>query len=205
MWGSRSPGLYGGGAVARRRLNDVELGNVFLALSASLRALAGHFGRLADHYKAPPSDDDAPTGEHEVPWLALARRELGQREVPGPESNPRIQEYLRAVPLADARVVDETPWCSAFVNWCCREAGVLRSNSAAARSWLKVGEECDERKGAIAVLWRGSRHGWQGHVGFVVGWDATRVLLLGGNQGNAVSEKWYPKSRVLDYRWPVSR
>ncbi len=188
----------------RRRLNEVELGNVYLALAAAHRTMAANYGLLADHLKAPVvSEDEVPTGQHEVPWLVLARRELGQREIRGEEDNPRITEYLSRTNLPEKFHRDETAWCGAFVTWCCKEAGVLYSSQATARSWLSVGEKCTVRKGAICVLWRNSPNSWEGHVGFVVDWKPDRVLLLGGNQGNAVTEKWYPTSRVLGYRWPV--
>ncbi len=187
------------------RLTDAELGNRLLVISAALRTVATQCGVLAAHLKSPPVDETAVVVPTEPPWMAIARREIGQKEIPGAEDNPRIQEYLRTTPLRDTQIVDETPWCSAFVNWCCKQSGVLMSNSAAARSWLKVGEACQLQLGAIVVLFRGDPKGWQGHVGFVAGWNHKSVKILGGNQANAVSEKWYPRSRVLDYRWPVSR
>jgi hypothetical protein len=39
-------------------------------------------------------------------------------------------------------------------------------------------------------------------VGFLEDWDDGRVKLLGGNQGDAVSEAWFPMERVLGYRVP---
>jgi hypothetical protein len=45
-----------------------------------------------------------------------------------------------------------------------------------------------------------------GHVGFVVGEDMARhaLLLLGGNQGNAVSVAAFDRNRVVGYRWPAA-
>jgi hypothetical protein len=54
----------------------------------------------------------------------------------------------------------------------------------------------------VAVLQRGADSS-QGHVAFWIGAKGDRVLLLGGNQGNAVSVAAYPVFRVLGYRWPV--
>ena len=51
--------------------------------------------------------------------LAKARGELGVQEDTGPGSNPRVIEYLHSTTLeGGAASTDETPWCSAFVNWC---------------------------------------------------------------------------------------
>ena len=43
-----------------------------------------------------------------------------------------------------------------------------------------------------------------GHVGFAVGKDtAGRLLVLGGNQGNAVSIAAFDVARAIGYRWPA--
>ena len=53
--------------------------------------------------------------------------------------------------------------------------------------------------GCIAVF---ERKGG-GHVGFVVGTDERgRLMVLGGNQGDAVTIAPFDKSRVLGYRYP---
>lgn len=55
----------------------------------------------------------------------------------------------------------------------------------------------------MVVFWRGSRGGWLGHVGFYAGRDAQgRILVLGGDQGNAVSVRPYSADQLLGYRWP---
>lgn len=138
-----------------------------------------------------------------VPWLIVALDELadGVLEVPGPGSNPRILDYLATVGLSN--VGDETPWCAGFVQWCLQQAGRPGTGRAAARSYLRWGRQTTADVGAVAVLWRGSPKGWQGHVGFVLDKDAATVTLLGGNQGDRVSVARYPVERVLDYRIPA--
>lgn len=45
-----------------------------------------------------------------------------------------------------------------------------------------------------------------GHVGLLVGEDtAGNLLILGGNQGNAVNIRAFPRDRVLAYRWPPGK
>lgn len=138
------------------------------------------------------------------PWMEIAYHELGVAEVPGPGDNPRVVEYLQSTTLgAPDNENDETPWCSAFVNWCITQAGLQGTDSAWARSWLEWGREPespDEWKGCICVLSRGTN---SGHVGFLVDWDDEQVKLLGGNQSDAVSEAWFPVERVLGYRVPA--
>lgn len=137
------------------------------------------------------------------PWLKIAIKEKGIEEVPGPGDNPRIVEYLKSTSLgAPDNRNDETPWCSAFVNWCVEQAGLKGTNSAWARSWLEWGREQDigdSWVGCICVLSRGDG----GHVGFLVAYNDDQVKLLGGNQGNAVSEAWFSMDRVLGYRVPA--
>lgn len=137
--------------------------------------------------------------------MAVARREIGVREIPGPDSNPRIIEYWRGVGTFD----DETAWCSAFANWVCREAGLEGTGKPNARSWVNWGvpvELVGIKPGDVVVFWRGSPGGWQGHVGFFAGYNgAGNLLVLGGNQGDCVSIKPYPVSRLLAVRRAVER
>lgn len=147
-------------------------------------------------------DDDTPV------WMAVAERELetGVREIKGQRHNPRIVEYHRATTLSGrgAGGRDETPWCSSFVNFCMAQAGVKGTRSARARSWLKWknGEELEvPRRGCVVVFSRPPKKS-QGHVAFFAEEDGDRIIVLGGNQGDQVSLKAYPKSRLLGYRWP---
>jgi uncharacterized protein (TIGR02594 family) len=135
-------------------------------------------------------------------WLEIAQKEIGVKEVYGGNDNPRIIEYHTKTSLKAQG--DETAWCSSFVNWCIDKAGMKGTNSAAARSWLAWGVRIPSyRKGCIVVLKRGTSS-WQGHVGFAVDKKFGFVKILGGNQSNAVNEKWYPSYKVLGYRWPIS-
>jgi len=139
----------------------------------------------------------------EWPWLKIAQQELGVKEKSGSGTNPRIVEYLKSTSLGRPdNEKDETPWCSAFVNWVLKQVGVEpRTNSAWARSWLNWGVPTDEPiPGTIAVFSRGPN---AGHVGFYLDEDEDRVKVLGGNQGDAVSIAWYPKTSLLGYREPA--
>jgi uncharacterized protein (TIGR02594 family) len=136
------------------------------------------------------------------PWMQFALDEFGESEIAGSMDNPRILQYLATVGLT--RTHDETPWCSAFVNWCMSQAGIQGTGSGRARSWLTWGDATlgTPSFGAITVLWRGSINGTAGHVAFYVGSSWGDLLLLGGNQGDSVSVSSYPASRLLGYRWP---
>jgi uncharacterized protein (TIGR02594 family) len=136
-------------------------------------------------------------------WLAAAWAELGQREIAGASDNPRIAAMFRDAGEV-AKHHDEVPWCAAFVGACLDRAGLQGSGSLMARSYLRWGGSLgDGRFGAVAVLSRG-RDPAAGHVGFLVGETDGNILLLGGNQSNAVTVAAFPKSRLLGLRWPQS-
>lgn len=135
--------------------------------------------------------------------LKVAINELGQKEISGPEHNQTILNYAREAGFTWIND-DETPWCSIFINWVAKKAGLNSSNKLNARSWLLVGGNVDNapEPGDIVIFWRESPESWKGHVGIFFGFsiDGTRVYCLGGNQGNQVSVTAYPKANVLGFR-----
>jgi uncharacterized protein (TIGR02594 family) len=137
----------------------------------------------------------------EPAWLVEARKHVGLREVPGKTHAPVIQRWLRQ--FGAWWVDDETPWCGTFVAACLEAAGVRRPrNWFRALAWLDFGTPIlAPRVGCVVVF---SREGG-GHVGFLVGQDEEgRLMVLGGNQGNAVSVAPFERFRVRGYRWPSS-
>jgi uncharacterized protein (TIGR02594 family) len=137
-------------------------------------------------------------------WLAFAIKEKGQREIAGRiRHNPRILQYHATT--TPAASTDETPWCSAFVNWCLLQAGIAGTKSAAARSWVDWGKASAAIPGAITVLHDDKvRRGSGYHVGFLVQDAGSHYLLLGGNQHDQVRTSKYPKRswRLVAHRWP---
>jgi len=132
--------------------------------------------------------------------LSIARGELGVHEIPGPESNVRIELYHSTTRgSSDSELI---AWCASFMNWVIIQTGREGTNSRGARSYLRWGEAIEKpRMGCVVVLWRDDPNSVFGHVGFYVGEDANSVFILGGNTGNAVAIHKYPKARVLGYRW----
>ena len=137
------------------------------------------------------------------PWYDIAKIEemTGVEELRGPKHNPRILEYHATTTLHAND--DETAWCSSFVNWCVKQAGLTGTNSARARSWAQWGSRLsDPREGCIVVLKRPPSP-TAGHVAFYAGSHSrSRLLLLGGNQGDQVSYSSYSVDHVIGYRWP---
>lgn len=134
--------------------------------------------------------------------IEIASGEIGVTEIAGEEDNPRIVQYAQEIGIAGV-VDDETPWCSIFMNWVATRAGAERTGKANARSWLNVGLPVETPEpGDIVVFWRGSPDSWKGHVGLFMGYsrDASRVYVLGGNQGDQVGISAYTADRVLGFR-----
>lgn len=151
-----------------------------------------------------PDDEDAKEAapaRGDPPWLALARKEDGTREIPGSRHNPRILEYFEDAGHPEISD-DETAWCAAFVGAMLKRAGYAGTGNPMARSYAKWGVETAPRIGCVVVMTRGRDDGVFGHVGFYVGEDVNNVFVLGGNQSNAVNVKKFPKRVVLAYRWP---
>ena len=135
-------------------------------------------------------------------WLDEAWRELGQRERQGGQDNPRIIALYRDAGHGEIGH-DETAWCAAFAGACLARAGHKNSGSLMARSYLNWGEALSVgRTGAVAILSRGSDPSL-GHVGFLIGENGDDIILLGGNQGDAVSVAAFPRSRLVGLRWPA--
>jgi len=140
----------------------------------------------------------------------LAERFVGIEEVYGSADNPQILAMLRLDATWPEN--DETPWCSAFVNYVAWLLRLPRSKSLLARSWLKVGMVVPYRDDAkigfdICILKRGSgnqpgpeNYTATGHVGFYAGHGKSNIYLLGGNQGNSVSVSGYDIDRLLGIR-----
>lgn len=140
--------------------------------------------------------------EEQPLWVKIALREMasGVAELRDPKENPRIVEYLESCGITgpvEGNTGDEIPWCSAFVNWCLREAGIRGTNNALAISWKKWGQPLKEpRYGCIVVF--------PHHVGFYFGdYNEEMISLLGGNQGDAVNiGSYYRKADIVARRWP---
>lgn len=135
----------------------------------------------------------------ELAWIKSARSKIGIREVKGSGNNPLIVGWLKN--LKSAWLDDLTPWCGTFVAQCLKESGLnYPSTWYRAKDYLQMSVKLDKPAyGCIVVFGRVGG----GHVGFVVGQDKHgNLMVLGGNQGDAVNIKPFSKDRVLGYRWP---
>ena len=145
-----------------------------------------------------------------VTAYSMAERFIGIKEQAGREvHNSQIMAMLKLDTSYPRE--DETPWCSAFMNYICWLLDLPRSKSLRARSWLRVGRPVELERARpgfdVVILSRGlnapgpSVIKAPGHVGLYSGQTYNHsVELLGGNQNDSVSIKSYPASRVLGVR-----
>jgi uncharacterized protein (TIGR02594 family) len=133
-------------------------------------------------------------------WIDEARKHIGLKEIIGTGNNATIQLWLTKLKawLKD----DSVACCGVFTAHCIKTAGYpLPKHWYRALDWLNWGVEIGAPCYGCVVVF--SRKGG-GHVGFVVGMDKEgRLMVLGGNQGDAVSIAPFDVSRVAGYRMPV--
>ena len=135
-----------------------------------------------------------------MPWMAhaIAMKTIHEKR----DYNKLKKWFSKTVAWIDPR---EIAWCGAFVETCIRMFEPERKtidNPLGARGWGEYGEACKPQLGAIMTFWRGSKTGWQGHVGFYWGEDDVAYHILGGNQSDAVTITRIGKDRFLASRWP---
>lgn len=134
------------------------------------------------------------------PLLHIALSFYGLKEVAGAEHNPIILRMFSTIGSSWVKD-DETAWCSAFISYCAKIAGLEYSKKLNARSWLEIGKELlSPLLGDLVIFWRGSPDGWKGHVGIFIANNDNNIYVLGGNQNNSVCIKPYSLERVLGYR-----
>ena len=132
-------------------------------------------------------------------WIVQAERFIGLKEVSGPENNPEILQWWKDIKRGGIQQ-DSVPWCAAFVGAMLERSGIKSTRFEGAKSYLDFGLELTAPiYGCIVVFLRSGG----GHVGFVVGEDDKgRLMVLGGNQSDAVNVAPFDRARVAGYRWP---
>lgn len=143
----------------------------------------------------------------EYAWVEAAAADIGQHEITGPKSNAVI---LKALDMADGTMDgkniggikdDDIPWCSSWLCGKFEEAGVKSARTAWAQGWAQWGQKLTGPAVGCVVVFRWSPSA--GHVGIVMGKNAAgSLMVLGGNQADAVNVKAFGTGQVLAYRWP---
>lgn len=134
------------------------------------------------------------------PWIVEAKRHEGLTEIKGQEHAQEILQFWKDIKRGGIKT-DEIAWCAAFVGACLERVGIESTRFESAGSYLTWGVPLSDPLYGCVVIF--SRKGG-GHVGFVVGVDEqNRLMVLGGNQGDAVSVAPFDRDRVIGYRWPA--
>ncbi len=147
--------------------------------------------------------------------LDRARSQLGVKEATGNNDGPEIAKYFAGA----TRIINgqEKPtgwaagweWCAAFASWCAFEARqgaetvphgwriavweLVRDAraSGAWRDWT-VGASSGPRPGDLVIYRRKGdprQPGQTGHVARCVSWDGQRLVTIGGNESNVVTQQ----------------
>lgn len=138
-----------------------------------------------------------------IPWIVEFEKVLGWHET---RDRDRLSRWLRS----DGKTLGDPsklPWCGDAMQTALLLAlpdepmpGDLGKNPYWALNWCFLGAECPPCYGAIGVFKRPSG----GHVGVLIGQDATSYRVLGGNQSDAVTrDAWISKDRFREARWPL--
>ena len=146
----------------------------------------------------------------ELTAFEIAERFIGVSESPGDlVSDPQVLAMLRLDEKWPKG--DHVPWCSAFMNYVSWLLRLPRSKSLRARSWLLIGRSVGLDEATVGfdvvVLKRGKGNqpgpdviDAPGHVGLFAGREGNKILVLGGNQSDAVNVSRYPASQLLGVR-----
>lgn len=161
------------------------------------------FKQILDQIWPQPTKPAVPVPT-ELPWIAEAKTVFGLHES---RDNRQLKQWL----VSDKTTLGDPaqlPWCGDFAETAIKRSlhresftGRLLKNPYWARNWLEFGVATQPVYGAVAVF---SRNKQNGHVGFLVGEDATDFYVLGGNQGDSVSVVRIAKTRLLGTRWPAT-
>ncbi len=137
------------------------------------------------------------------PWLELSWKYLGTREAPGKANNPVIMAWATYLGgwVKSFYTADSIAWCGAFMGFVMKASGFKPpANPLSAAAWATWGVRLPSPAlGAVMVFTRPGG----AHVALYVGERANAYRVIGGNQGDAVSEMWIAKSRLTSIRWPV--
>lgn len=138
-------------------------------------------------------------GASDLPWVAEGRKLLGAKEIKGEQHNADIVQMWKDIKRGGIKD-DDTAWCAAYVGAMLERVGIKSTRFEGASSYLAWGTGLSEPTyGCVAVFTRVGG----GHVGFVVGVDKMgNLLVLGGNQSDAVNIRAFPRYRVSAYRYP---
>lgn len=132
------------------------------------------------------------------PWMGEMHRRMGLHEI---RDNAALTAWLKIGRwLGNPK---NLPWCGDAVETCIVKTlpdELVPNNPFFAQAWKDFGNDAGGfRVGAIGVIrWSAT----SGHVGIEAARANGKILLLGGNQSNAINLTWFPETKFIAHRWP---
>ncbi len=136
------------------------------------------------------------------PLIQEARKFYGEEEIEGAKHNTAILLFFKESGNANI-TSDEISWCSVFISYCAKKAGLSYTKKATAKSWLDYGQKIrNPEPGDLVVFWREDPDSWKGHVAIFLSIDPENkeIICLGGNQDGKVCIRQYSEEYVLGFR-----
>jgi uncharacterized protein (TIGR02594 family) len=136
------------------------------------------------------------------PLIQEARKFYGEEEIEGAKHNTAILLFFKESGNANI-TSDEVSWCSVFISYCAKKAGLSYTKKATAKSWLDYGQKIrNPEPGDLVVFWREDPDSWKGHVAIFLSIDPENkeVICLGGNQDGKVCIRQYSEEYVVGFR-----
>jgi len=136
------------------------------------------------------------------PWIDLAMRYRGLKEIPGVKTAPAISKMLTR--LGAWWSDDETPWCGVFVGDMLKQTGFpIPKYYMRAKEYESYGIKQDTGVIPFGAICTKTRAGG-GHVFFAVAQsrDGQIIYGLGGNQANSVNITQFLLKDITSARWP---
>jgi uncharacterized protein (TIGR02594 family) len=137
----------------------------------------------------------------EPQWVTLGRKDIGFHEVGDNQGIEQFIQQAKCGQLGD-------PWCAIWANAKLEQSGIGGTRSASSQSFRHSPNFVALQRpaiGALAVFWRNSRTSGLGHIGFYMGETPTQILVLGGNESDAVRQQFETRNQLIGYWWPKSQ
>jgi uncharacterized protein (TIGR02594 family) len=148
--------------------------------------------------------------EADAPWFDEAEKAdaagVNEHEA---KHVPTILKYFESTSMGRQNKIH--PWCGAFAAYCMDVTGnkhLIPKRPERAANWKSFGVGIpiapgQVPKGAVVVFSPTTAGGGSGHVAFFSDFvnDGKSVMVLGGNQSDAVNRKAFRTSRVVAIRW----
>jgi uncharacterized protein (TIGR02594 family) len=140
-------------------------------------------------------------------WLEAGIHLIGTQEGPGTRDNQVIIDWAKdeGGEIAKEYDHDSIPWCALFANHCLRMADLKGTGTLWALDFAGHWPAVKLNGPAVGAFAPMLRNGG-GHIGIVAGKDQNgSIMLLGGNQSDAVNIKPFATSRLNQgFWWPKS-